>query len=177
MNYHYDQHVYAELELVIQAAIPQTTRLRLASKEQDVGGIDATYEIDATQCPLQIRVRFNRPHDAADVDVTLRETEPRMIERKTYAPLFLVVWFEQGYPVAGRLVDVYRMANHAIPRLHERPLTPNKDRRHGFLGVPIWELVRYGSLLRIGDRSRNWVDARYRGADIARGIVDAHNGR
>jgi hypothetical protein len=177
-RYGYDERVEAEVERMARDAIPlPRVLLRKASLEEDFGGleedfggVDVHYTVNA-RCPLQVRVRFDRPANAADIDVTLRETEPRMIEAGTYAPLWLTVWLVKGFAVAGRLVDVYRLAERADPPLLEREAVANRDGGHGFIPIPMAELHSYGALLRVGDRE-HWVAHPLGGNDRTRRIVE-----
>jgi hypothetical protein len=171
-KYGYDHAVLAELDRVIRAAIPQLDFIRQGTLQEDYGGIDVYYTINA-DCPLQLRVRYNRPANAADEDITLRETEPPMIQRRSYAPLLLVVWLEQGNATFGKLIDVYRMSAFAMPRLWDRPIarTPNGN----FLAVPIHELVHRRSLLRLGDQFA-WAQACHDGNKRTQEIMRDWNG-
>ena len=56
-----------------------------------IGGVDAVYFINH-RCKLQIRVRRDRPHYAADEDIAFRTTEPAMIAAVTYSPLAFFLW-------------------------------------------------------------------------------------
>src|SRR5262245_29475088 len=141
MNFQYEPWVYREIERcmrlgMVRPGIP----LKLATKQEDVGGIDATYIVNH-HVPLQIRARFDRPEYAADSDVTFRTTEPRMIAAGTYAKMALFVWFRGNHIVAAKLIDVYAMAEHIDPPLAKRPMTPNGDGT-GFHSVTIAELLQ-----------------------------------
>lgn len=168
-RYDYSPQVQAEIEHMAKLAIPGRVRLTKASLPQDFGGIDVVYQVNG-KCPLQIRVRFNRPYFAADSDVSYRTTEPAMILADTYAPLHLFVWVRDGWAVAGKLVDVYRMADRIHPALADRPVIPNGDGT-GFHVVEIAELVKVGALLRQGDRDE-WAAAVIGGNERTQRLVD-----
>lgn len=90
-----------------------------ASLADDLGGIDAVYRVNH-RCELQIRVRHDRPPYADDEDVAFRTTEPAMIDAGTYAALAFFLWMVNGYVEAGKLIDVYRMAERIDPPLRAR---------------------------------------------------------
>jgi hypothetical protein len=169
-KYGYDEATRREIEHMIRLAIPAPIRLKTADLPADFGGVDLRYTVNGT-CDLQVRSRFNRPIWAADSDVTLRTTEPPMIARGTYAPMMLFTWFRDGYAKAGKLVDVYRMAERVDPPLHERQAIPNGDGT-GFIVVTIPELVSAGALLRQGDH-HEWAAACLGANERTRRIIDA----
>lgn len=169
-RYEYTLQVQREIEHMIKQAIPGRVRITKADLQADFGGIDVVYQING-KCPLQIRVRFDRPHYAADTDVTFRVTEPAMIAADTYAPLMLFVWLRQGWAVAGKLVDVYCMADRIRPPLTARPVIPNGDGGPGFHAVEIAELVKASALLRQGDRD-SWAAAVIRGNERTTRLVE-----
>lgn len=175
-RYEYTDHELMEIEHMARMAIPLPRAvLKKATLQDDFGGVDALYTING-KCPLQIRCRFDRPAYAADMDISLRETEPSMIRRGTYAPLFLVVWLRKGYAVAGKLIDVYRMADGVNPPLEHREVHPNRT-PPGYILVDVSELHDTRSLLRLGDRD-GWAAARLGGNEDTLRIVErAHNGR
>jgi hypothetical protein len=168
-KYGYDEPTRREIEHMIRLAIPAPIRLKQADLPDDFGGVDLHYTVNGT-CGIQTRSRFNRPIWAADSDVTLRTTEPRMIAKGTYAPLAIFIWFRDGYAKAGKLVDVYRMAERAEPPLHERESIPNGDGTR-FIVVTIPELVAAGALLRQGDH-HEWAAACLGGNERTRRIID-----
>jgi len=147
MNYHYDDWVYREIERCMRIGmLPPGISLKLATKQEDVGGIDATYVVNH-KVPLQIRARFDRPAYAADCDITFRTTEPAMMDKRTYAPLALFVWFVGNHIAAAKLIDIYRMAESIQPKLGDRPAIPNGDGT-AFHSVTIPELLQASAWLR-----------------------------
>lgn len=174
-KYDYDTDVRHEIERAVRAAIPlPRVNLTRASLADDFGGIDAVYTVNQS-CKLQLRCRFNRPAYAADSDVTFRTTEWRMIAADTYAPLMLFLWLRAGHVVAGRLVDVYRMADRITPTLKERPPTSNGDGT-SFVVVTIAELQAAGALLRMGDDD-HWIAGCLGGNVRTLRIIEATNAR
>jgi len=162
-KYAYDDSVRREVERMARLAMPHGTRLETADLKSDFGGIDATMLCNY-HCPLQIRVRLNRPIWAADTDITFRTTEPRMMGAGTYAPLALFIWMREGWAEAGKLIDVYRMYEHIVPPLLLRERVSNGDGT-GFICVRIGELHDAGALLRQGGRD-DWAPA-HLGGDVA----------
>jgi hypothetical protein len=169
-RYGYSPATRAEIERAVRDAIPGRLRLTQASLQEDYGGVDLHYTLNGS-CPLQVRCRFDRPAYAPDVDVTFRSTEPPMIEARTYAPLMLFLWFRNGHYVAGKLIDVYRMAERADPPLDARPKRPNSDGTR-WLAVGVGELHDARALLRQGDRD-GWATACLGGAERLNRIVSA----
>jgi hypothetical protein len=157
--YQYDPLTKMEVERMARLALPDNTKIKPATLLQDFGGIDGHLYRVAGHCPLQVRVRKDRPYGSADKDITFRTTEQKMIREHTYAPLALFVWLQKGYAVAGKLIDVYRMADHIDPPLNDRAPIPNFDGVTAFVCVEIYELVKAGALLRQGDRD-SWATAR-----------------
>jgi hypothetical protein len=169
-GYEYSEHELKEIDHMARMAIPlPRVVLQKAPLQADFGGVDAVWMING-RCPLQIRCRFDRPAYAPERDISFRETEPAMIRRETYAPLFLVVWLRDEYAVQGKLVDVYRMAERIDPPLEQREVRPNRDGGPGYILVNISELVDTRSLLRNGDRN-GWVPFRTGGDVDAQRII------
>lgn len=163
-KYRYEDPDWREIERITRLALlPHRTRLEAADLKSDFGGIDATMLCNY-HCPLQIRVRKNRPIQAADIDITFRSTEPRMMAAGTYAPLALFIWMRDGWAEAGKLIDVYRMYEQISPPLAQRERIPNGDGT-GFICVRIGELHDAGALLRQGGRD-TWAAA-HLGGDVA----------
>jgi hypothetical protein len=156
-EYTYDARTWDEVERMCRDALPGGSVLKPATLAEDFGGIDATYSVNH-RCALQIRTRHNRPAWASDSDITFRDTEPAMIAAGTYAPLLLFCWLRGGFGVAGKLIDIYRMAERVDPPLHARLVRRNFNGNHGFLTVTIAELHTAGALLRQGDRD-SWATA------------------
>jgi hypothetical protein len=163
VGYEYADWVVREVERAIRDAIPlPRISLKKASLEDDFGGVDFRYTVNQS-CDVQVRCRFNRPAYAADTDVTFRHTEPAMIEARTYAPLMMFLWLRDQRAVAGRLVDVYRMAANIAPSLAQRQWIQNRrGTRTYFTTVDMAELHASKALLRIGDDD-HWVAARLNG--------------
>jgi len=149
-RFQYSAQEWAEIEGMLRKALPPRTRLRRPTAGEDYGGIDGHWAM-AGRCPVAIRIRRNRPGYAPFRDITFRDTEPARIAAGTYAPLELVLWFERGLAIAGKLIDVYPLAERADPPLHARPVRRNRDGT-GFLIVEDYELVRAHALLFQGDR-------------------------
>lgn len=159
-KYAYDEHVWAELGRMARLALPHGSILKRATLPEDFGGVDAHYIVNHC-CGMQVRCRYDRPANAPDLDVTWRVTEPAMIDAGTYAPLALFLWFKNRYAEAGKLIDVYRMAEKIEPPLGERPI--NGSRKTGlFHTVTVPELHEAGALLMLGGRDR-WAPARLGG--------------
>src|SRR5262245_23504997 len=158
-TYEYDPLTKKEVVRMARLTLLHNTEIKPATLLQDFGGIDGHLYRVAGHCPLQVRTRKDRPYGSADKDITFRTTEQKMIRDHTYAPLALFVWLQSGYAVAGKLIDVYRMAEQIDPPLKERMPIPNTDGRTAFVCVEIWELVKAGALLRQGDRD-SWATAR-----------------
>jgi Zn-dependent peptidase ImmA (M78 family) len=164
-RYEYSAREWAEIERAARLAFPSGTVLHRASLAEDLGGVDAVYRVNH-RCDLQIRVRHNRPAYAADKDVAFRATEPAMIADGTYAPLAFFLWMVNGYIEAGKLIDVYRMAEQIDPPLGSRE--PKAGPYGQFYLVTIAELHDCGALLMMGGRGQ-WAPARLGGArDVLR---------
>jgi hypothetical protein len=153
-KYEYDVHTWAEVEHMLRKAMPSTSRIVRADLPDDIAGVDATYIVDG-RTPVAIRVRYDRPAYAADIDVTFRTTEPAKMAAGTYAPLILFTWITAGFAVAGKLIDVYRLYHSADPALGDREQHPNGDGTFWF-AVPCDELHATRALLRHGDRD-DWA--------------------
>lgn len=153
-QYDYPPWAEAEINRVIRNALTVGETLKRVSLEDDLGGIDAQYVIQQT-CPLAVRARFNRPAWAADIDVTFRTTEPRMIRNRTYAPIAFFAWFLDQRIVAAKIIDIYRMAETIAPSLEERLSVANDDGT-AFLCVEIAELHKAKALLRLYD-GNHWT--------------------
>lgn len=158
-RYEYSAREWAEIERAARLAFPRGTVLQRAPLEDDFGGIDAVYRVNHS-CELQIRVRHDRPAYAADEDVAFRTTEPAMIAAGTYAPLAFFLWMVNGYVEAGKLIDVYRMAEGIDPPLGSREPKAGPDGQ--FYVVRIEELYACGALLMVGGREK-WAAARLGG--------------
>jgi hypothetical protein len=170
-RYDYSDHELREIELMTRKAIPlPRVVLKKSTLEADFGGVDATYTVNG-KCAIQLRCRFDRPAYAADIDVSFRETEPAMIRAGTYAPLLLVIWLRDGYAVAGKLIDVYRMAGTIDPPLERREVRPNRRGPTGYMLVDVAELHATRSLLRNGDRD-GWTASRLGGNEDTLRIVE-----
>lgn len=159
-RYEYSAHVWGEIERTARLAFPSGTVLQRASHAEDLGGVDAVYRVNH-RCELQIRVRHNRPAYAADEDVAFRTTEPAMIADGTYAPLAFFLWMVDGYVQAGKLIDVYRMAEKIDPPLPAREPKAGPDGGQFYL-VTIDELHKCRALLMQGGRDK-WAAARLGG--------------
>jgi hypothetical protein len=159
MKYAYDEQTLREVERMLRYALPSGTVIK-ATLEEDFGGVDLHF-VANHHCPVQVRCRFNRPAMAADIDVSFRSTEPKMMAERTYAPLMMFLWFRKGYAEAGKLVDVYAMYARSQPPLEERPLTSNGDGT-SFCTVTISELFDAQALLRHGGRD-GWATSRLGG--------------
>lgn len=157
MNYYdYSPDVIEQINRTLRDALPSGTVIK-APLQADYGGVDYTFTANH-RVPVAVRCRFDRPHNAQDKDVTFRSTEPAMIRAGTYAPLELFAWFKQHRLIAGRVVDVYRMATHINPPLGERPVISNGDGT-GFIVVTMGALHDADALLRIGDPQGGWATA------------------
>jgi hypothetical protein len=173
-NYEYTQNVRHQIEKSVRQAIP-IPRLTLTPAElgDDLKGVDAHYRVNQS-CDLQIRCRFDRPAYAADSDVTFRHTEVSMIEQHTYAPLMLFLWFRQGFVVAGKLVDVYRMADNIEPDLRHRHWEKNRRGTPTYwTAVEVAELHKAGALLRQGDDD-HWIAVRINGTTDTLRIINGN---
>jgi hypothetical protein len=160
-RYGYDDHTWAEIHRMARLALPHGSTLKRATLGEDFGGTDAHYIVNHC-CAMQIRARFDQPIYSADKDVTFRATEPAMIAAGTYAPLALFLWFQDGYAEAGKLIDIYRMAERLDPPLDDASRFHDYGRRGRFYTVAIWELVKTGALLMQGGRDR-WAPDRLGG--------------
>jgi hypothetical protein len=167
-KYDYDPRVWAEVEHMVRKSMPPNSRLDRADLPEDVAGVDATYVVD-NRVPIALRVRYDRPAYASDIDITFRSTEPAKMAAGTYAPLMLYVWLVGGFAKAGKLVDVYRLYHNADPPLEGRDLCPNGDRTFWF-PVAIEELHHTRSLLRQGDRD-DWAAAVLGGNERLKHII------
>jgi hypothetical protein len=167
-RYDYDQRVWAEIEHMLRMALPTNSRLERAPLEDDFGGVDAVYLIDQ-RTPVALRVRYDRPAYAADIDVTFRTTEPRKMEQHTYAPLILFIWIKDGFAKAGKLVDVYRLYHSIEPPLEDREPHDNHDGTF-WIAVMIEELVATRSLLGQGGRDK-WAPAALAGDERTKRII------
>jgi hypothetical protein len=158
-NYRYPEWVEQEIRRCCRMGLfPPRTALRPATFHEDVTGTDDhVWIVGVNRVPLQIRVRYDRPAMAPDIDITFRHTEPAMIAAGTYAPLALFIWTitNTRQIVAAKLIDVYRMASKIQPSLTERALTLNLDESSAFLAVGIGELYAPAALLRTFD-GMNW---------------------
>jgi hypothetical protein len=172
-TYAYSEAVQREVERAIRDAIPGRVRLERASLGDDLGGVDLHYRINGA-CDLQVRCRFDRPAYAADCDVTFRDTEPRMIANRTYAPLMLFLWFRGDYYEAGKLVDVYRMHDRLEPPLADRSFRENSNGDHAWCAVTISELHDAGALLRQGGRD-GWAAACLQGNERVHRIIEGRH--
>jgi len=153
-HYDYSPDVVEQLSRELRGALPSGTAIK-APLEADFGGIDYTFTA-SYRVPVAVRCRFDRPWNAQDKDVTFRSTEPAMIAAGTYAPLEFFAWFQNHRLIAGRVVDVYRMAGRVRPPLSERNITGNGDGT-GFIVVRMGELVDADALLRAGDPRGGWA--------------------
>ena len=165
-RYEYADGTWREIELLLALALPPSSRLVRSEKQEDYAGTDGVYYVGAS-VPVAVRVRYNRPPYAPDVDVTYRITEPAKIAAGTYAPLLLFAWINDGVAAHGKLVDVYRWYN--ATRDANRVTTSNGDRTAWF-PVPIEELYATRALLRQGNR-REWGEAWYGATDRVADIV------
>jgi len=155
-HYDYSPDVIEQLGSTLRYALPSGTAVK-APLEADFGGVDYTFTA-SYRVPVAVRCRFDRPYNAQDKDVTFRSTEPAMIAAGTYAPLELFAWFQKHRLIAGRIVDIYRMAGRVRPSLDERAVTGNGDGT-GFIVVRMGELVDADALLRTGDPQGGWGTA------------------
>jgi hypothetical protein len=155
-HYDYSPDVVEQLNRALRDALPSGTPIK-AQPEADFGGVDYIFTTRA-RIPIAVRCRFDRPFNAQDRDVTFRSTEPAMIAAGTYAPLELFAWFQHHRLIAGRVVDIYRMAARIRPPLQKRPITGNHDGT-GFITVSMGELVDADALLRTGDLKGGWGTA------------------
>lgn len=153
-EHHYSDVILRELSRCIRGLFTTGISLTLATRDEDVRGVDLHYKVDHA-LDLQVRCRFDRPAYASDSDVTFRDTEPAMIAAQTYAPVALFAWFSHERIVAAKLIDIYRMAAKITPPLRERIAYPNRDGGHGFHVVEIGELHNARALLKMFDGS-NW---------------------
>jgi hypothetical protein len=94
-----------------------------------------------------------------------------MIAAHTYAPLMLFLWLRYDRVIAGRLVDVYQMAERIAPSFGERERTPNGDGT-SFVVVTIAELHSTNALLRMGDED-HWVAACLGGNERTLRIIES----
>ena len=162
MAFQYDPWIQEEVTRVLRGMFPSSFALAPATEREDFGGIDMRYMVGETNCPLQVRCRRDRPAGSEDCDITLRHTEPSMITAHTYAPFMAFFWFVNHHIIAGRLIDVYRMADHLDPPLDDRDCIANFDGRTGFVCVTIPELCQVQALLRIYDGT-HWATSVHRG--------------
>jgi len=173
-NYEYDPWVIEELNRVLRGMFSTPgISLKRTSLREDLAGADLRYVVN-NNCPLAIRLRFDRPAGAADTDITFRTTEPSMIIRGTYAPLGITCWFVKHHIVAAKLVDIYRMADRIRPSLEDRECTVNFDETTAFVCVGIDELHKAGALLRIYD-GNVWATAVLGGEKRMNDILKAAN--
>jgi hypothetical protein len=166
-RYVYTDDTQRELEHMVHCAIPVSARLSRATVTEDFGGVDVHYVLNG-RCRLQTRCRFDRPAWAADQDITFRTTEPAMIRARTYAPLALFAWFREGRAYAGKLIDIYSMAERVEL---DRPATSNGDGT-AFIVIRFSELFDAGAVLRLGDR-HGWVAACLQGNERTLRIMGA----
>lgn len=160
-SYAYDERTKDEIEHMVRLALPGRVILRAPTLAQDFGGIDAHYQVTSA-CALQIRVRNDRPAYAPDEDVTFRTSEPAMIVAGTYAPLMLFLWFWHGRARAGKLIDIYTLAEGIdLLRAARERRQANTDGTAWF-PVRVSELYELGALLRQGDE-REWAPVRLGG--------------
>jgi len=177
MNYHYEDRpwVIPAIEHAMRGAFDSVISLRRSTRDEDLGGVDAHYVVNQ-QTKLQIRVRFNQLHGAWHNDVTIRTTEPSMIDAGTYAPLMFVFWcYDKDQRVhAAWLLDIYQMAQHIS--FTERPIVENRDGQTAFYPVKISELTDAKALLKFYDGT-HWArfhpDSRRQLARILNGRVHA----
>jgi hypothetical protein len=153
-TYQYDPDIEAEFMRALRTFFPSGTRIDKVPREADYGGVDVLYQVNY-RCPVALRWRPDRPANAANVDITLRSTEPAKIAAHTYAPILIVLWTRNRLTVATRGIDVYRMADRVSPPLATRECQPNGDGT-SFLTVGIMELLACEAILRWGDRNA-WV--------------------
>ena len=170
-RYQHDDQIKIELERMVRDALPRGCVLQTVDLARDFGGVDVVYRVNH-RCDLQTRCRFNRPWGAWELDVTFRETEPAMIERGTYAPLAVFVWFQDRWAQVGRLVDIYRMDERIIPPLLGRPV--HHSGNGNFVTVTIPELVGADALLRGGDRNGGWATWATDGERRLARLLEAH---
>jgi len=149
-TYQYDAWIYDEIKQTIRGLFGAGVHLAQASRAEDVGGIDACLTVNH-RAQVQLRVRFDRPLYAPDDDIAFRLTEPAMIAAKTYAPLMLYFWMKGRRIVAGKCVDVYRMADGIVPPLADRPCIMANDGNGGLRTVRIEELYASRSILAFYD--------------------------
>jgi hypothetical protein len=149
-KFQYEAWVYEEIGRCIRGLFTSGISLRRATLNEDFGGVDVHYVVDH-ETPLALRCRFNRPAGAADSDITFRETEPRMIQAGTYAPLAVYFWFVDHHIVAGKCIDIYQMAEKLEPAFADREVCPNFDDGPGFYSVPVSELHEARALLKLFD--------------------------
>ena len=155
-RYDYSPDVIEQLARTLRYALPSGTPIK-APLEADFGGVDYTFTA-SYRVPVAVRCRFDRPYNAQDRDVTFRSTEPARITAGTYAPLELFAWFQHHRLIAGRVVDIYRMAERVRPPLSAREVIGNSDGT-GFIVVSMGELVDADALLRTGDPQGGWGTA------------------